>query len=378
MTPIGFSSFCALLNLIDKRPFSRILRNFFLFLFRRRITKVLLHITPSCNFRCRYCYFDSRADLLGTSQWLDLIRQSRKLSVRRIGLVGGEPFLYPDLEILLDEIRRLNMRAYIYTNGSEISKDWLKKLAKHQPFLIFKYDVDEEVYRYHTGQSFFSFSDLEENIRLSRRAGLRTMTFISLMKRNHLFVDKMVFRSFELGAFPVFERYIPVKGSVEDDNLSITDAEYARALGRLEQLLGPLARSWYSYVRLGSGGCSCYRELLSVSSSGEVSPCPFLPDDFSFGNVKQNSLEKIKETFLGKREQLFQRFSGCSFCAESSLCNGGCLTYAFYVRKKSAASCNRDTFLGHCGFLFYELCDDFEYLKRIINFAVLNETARKV
>jgi MoaA/NifB/PqqE/SkfB family radical SAM enzyme len=71
-----------------------------------------------CNARCVYCNSPSRKDpQLSTEEHRTLLREFARLGTVRIKLLGGEPLLRPDVGELVDEVRRLGMRAAMVTNG---------------------------------------------------------------------------------------------------------------------------------------------------------------------------------------------------------------------------------------------------------------------
>ena len=71
-----------------------------------------------CNARCVYCNSPSRKDpQLSTDQHRKLLGEFARLGTVRIKLLGGEPLLRPDVGELVDEVRRLGMRAAMVTNG---------------------------------------------------------------------------------------------------------------------------------------------------------------------------------------------------------------------------------------------------------------------
>ncbi len=54
---------------------------------------------------------------LSTDQHRQLLGEFARLGTVRIKFLGGEPLLRPDVGDLVDEVRRLGMRAAMVTNG---------------------------------------------------------------------------------------------------------------------------------------------------------------------------------------------------------------------------------------------------------------------
>lgn len=77
-----------------------------------------------CNLTCRHCYIElsptndrlayiTRAEV---ASYLDEIR-ALGLATREIGLTGGEPFMNPDIDAILDDVLARGFDALVLTNG---------------------------------------------------------------------------------------------------------------------------------------------------------------------------------------------------------------------------------------------------------------------
>ena len=72
----------------------------------------------ACDARCGYCNCPARENpLLDTRQHIGLLREWARLGAVRIKFLGGEPLLRADIGELVEETRRLGMRAAMVTNG---------------------------------------------------------------------------------------------------------------------------------------------------------------------------------------------------------------------------------------------------------------------
>lgn len=72
-----------------------------------------LELTRKCNLQCVHCYANSGPDLpisdgMTTHDWLVLLRSSRAEGCSSVQFIGGEPLIYPDLPLLLQEASSLN------------------------------------------------------------------------------------------------------------------------------------------------------------------------------------------------------------------------------------------------------------------------------
>ncbi len=86
-----------------------------------------------CNFKCSHCYVKApnteSKDRLTLENVRDIAQQFDKLNAWEVGIQGGEPLLFPDLE---DLIRCLDVHRFyvcVITNGYFMTDDTAKKLA---------------------------------------------------------------------------------------------------------------------------------------------------------------------------------------------------------------------------------------------------------
>ncbi|TGL64403.1 GTP 3',8-cyclase MoaA [Leptospira kmetyi] len=99
--------------------------------FGRSFKTLRISLLDRCNFACTYCvdresteFGLKRMDLLKTEEWVRLVEGLHStLDLKKVRLTGGEPTLYPDLKILVKELKNLNIpEISITTNGSVLSK----------------------------------------------------------------------------------------------------------------------------------------------------------------------------------------------------------------------------------------------------------------
>ena len=69
-----------------------------------------LVLTYACNNRCRWCYASSNNSYLAKSKTFREERQDgtldllKDIGIRKITLIGGEPSIYPNLDLLIEKI----------------------------------------------------------------------------------------------------------------------------------------------------------------------------------------------------------------------------------------------------------------------------------
>lgn len=88
---------------------------------------LLAELTYRCPLQCPYCSnpieFAQIKDELDTEQWLQVLRQGRKLGAAQLGFSGGEPLLRQDLEDLAGDARSLGYYSNLITSGMGLSRE---------------------------------------------------------------------------------------------------------------------------------------------------------------------------------------------------------------------------------------------------------------
>ncbi len=94
---------------------------------------VLAHIvvTRRCNLSCTYCSeFDDFSKPVPTAEMLRRIDLLAALGTTVITLTGGEPLLHPDLETIVQRVRRHGIIAVAVTNGYLLTPERIERLNR--------------------------------------------------------------------------------------------------------------------------------------------------------------------------------------------------------------------------------------------------------
>jgi len=95
---------------------------------------LLAELTYRCPLHCVFCYnpvdYAANRNELDTAQWIDVLRQGRKLGAAQLGFSGGEPLLRDDLEELVAEGRKLGYYTNLITSGIGLTEARLARLAE--------------------------------------------------------------------------------------------------------------------------------------------------------------------------------------------------------------------------------------------------------
>lgn len=82
---------------------------------------IQLHPTLTCNLACRHCYSTSgpaNRVRLPTPLLTGALDDAAALGFQAVSVSGGEPFLFPDLAVVLRHAKSLGLRTAVTTNGT--------------------------------------------------------------------------------------------------------------------------------------------------------------------------------------------------------------------------------------------------------------------
>lgn len=97
-----------------------------------RIRRLTVQLTRHCNLNCYYCYCHPLHGEVGGIRFDALIRfleACRPYSSAGVTLTGGEPLIYPQIDLLLDYLRVSNQFVALETNGYHLSERTLELLS---------------------------------------------------------------------------------------------------------------------------------------------------------------------------------------------------------------------------------------------------------
>ncbi|MDP3165430.1 MAG: pyrroloquinoline quinone biosynthesis protein PqqE [Hydrogenophaga sp.] len=93
---------------------------------------LLAELTYQCPLHCVFCYNPTQhariQDELTTAQWVDVMRQARKLGAAQLGFSGGEPLVRDDLEELVQEAHALGYYTNLITSGVGLNEARAQRL----------------------------------------------------------------------------------------------------------------------------------------------------------------------------------------------------------------------------------------------------------
>jgi MoaA/NifB/PqqE/SkfB family radical SAM enzyme len=268
---------------------------------------MLISPTMRCNFRCQGCYASSykREDDMKPEVFDRVIGEAEDIGINFFIVLGGEPFLYPEL---LPIIRKHNRSFFqLYTNGSLIDKAMAKKLVQLGnvgPQL----SVNGPAEYTDASRGKGTFDQVMRAMDNLREAGC-VFGFSSLLTRNNLdavcseeWIDLLI----EKGAlYGWLFLYMPVGDDV-DINLMPTPEQRNKlriAMRHFRQTKPTLPIDFWNDGTLTGGCIAGGRLYFHINHHGDVEPCIFC--HFATHNINNCSLAEALASpfFMGIKER---------------------------------------------------------------------------
>ncbi len=332
------------------------------------VDSVIWIITGACNLNCIHCYaYRWRgARELSLEEKMRLVREFSECEIEYVNISGGEPLLHPHTLPVLGAIRDAGIDASIVTNGTVVTPEKARFLARRGVYVFVSLDGPREAHEAHRGRG--TYEAVLRGLKLLREAGANYSLVMAVSRLNWRYTPDFVELAVKLGAdrpilIPVMPSGRALENQVYIDAWSYMKAVVAAArkaaeLGiRLQLWCSPFAHlilppELREYVTI-----SFCRDapVIDIDPEGNVLLCDVI--DVKLGSVRGKSLREVVEEVENHplvREILEPRGLPrvCSTCPYGSLCRGGCFARAYALRGGLNAGdplCPRVALLGGGG-----------------------------
>ena len=310
---------------------------------------LLAELTYQCPLHCVFCYNPTQhariQDELTTAQWVDVMRQARKLGAAQLGFSGGEPLVRDDLEELVQEAHALGYYTNLITSGvglNEARAQRLKDAGLDHIQLSFQ-DSTRELNDFLSHTKTF---ELKQKVARLIKAHDWPMVMNCVLHRHNLpHVDQIIEMALALDA-----EYLELANTqyygwawVNRDHLMPTheqliEAEavvnrYREKIGKRCKLLFVVPDYFEERPKACMNGWGSF--FLSVAPDGVAMPCHNARDlpGLKLPNVRDMALADIWQ-----KSRAFNAFRGedwmqppCRTCDERHKDFGGCHCQAFLI-----------------------------------------------
>lgn len=302
-----------------------------------------LRITLRCNLSCRYCFLGASLhqtdqETMTVGDYRYLIRVCKERGLQEVVFTGGEPFVRFDLlRELIAYSTSLDLRTKIHSNGTLISEDRCNQLTKAglAEIRISIDAVDEVLFEGITGSRSLH-RRLNDNLRLlAEQERLTVGGRFTITGLNYQHIPQVYDYCVENGfAYLEFKPVAIVGNASHNPALCLSREQHMHAMeaaltlresNKLElRFDSPCFHFLLKETNIPHYSCSCASRRLSVSPSGEVTPCVYLGiEELSIGNIFKDDMQDIYDSEFNK-DMRFTVPEECKKCLYFAICKGGC------------------------------------------------------
>lgn len=315
--------------------------------------KTEISITGICNQKCEHCS-NGGGNKKGVLR-LKLLKEILKWHPGYIVLTGGEPFLHPEIDEIIYQVKSDNAFLRICTNGTllsaKINIDFLEAMDENDIIQISFDAADKETYAKMRGSD--NFEKVLTNIRsIKKRYPYINIELHCVPTQYNITQLTSIYRlANQLGvSYFSVSPLAPLGNASELNEIPTIDlmqahcnlleqaANFSTAyIGRpyeLEALYGMIAFN-NVFNAEKSYSCAAGFESIYVDHYGNIYPCVYMQiKDFCLGHVS-DGIENIRNICNQKLRPCISLIdTPCGNCYMWGLCNGGCLGLSYARRGK--------------------------------------------
>lgn len=307
-------------------------------------TGLVVGLTERCNLTCAYCYAEStpkKGEMISKELFEERVMNCSKYHFRdnptfsrKISLVGGEPFLHPQLFEFVEIAYKWGYAPSITTNGTvNISTENLKTLSKLKCELNFSVDGPNDSIHSLTRKS--KFKKIFKQIQKAIEIGISTQVSCFVHSGNFEYLEQYLNEFLLLGISGVnfntlnqIGRGLTAEGisSVKNDELFKKLTELCQKNKNYISVLK--GNSYYSILFtvancISKIDCGVGQEAFYLDTDGSLYICGALKfnkfkvqgDD---GNIDSNKVDKIIDSLQ------IEKIEDCHDCDFAYFCAGDC------------------------------------------------------
>src|SRR6185369_1796622 len=300
-------------------------------------------VSLACNLRCSHCLSSSGEPAIGEltrEEALDLVEQLHEAKVFQVNFGGGEPFMRPDFEEILDACHARGIMTCVSTNGTLLDQARVSRLAESNMIAI-QVSMDgatRETCDAIRGRGVYDKAI--EAVKLLAATRIPTSINTVLTTQNCGEIPAMHEMARSLGVSLRVSRFrLSGRGADNWESLRPTPSQLIEFSDWLSQSgdvrTGDSFFSLTSQERQGLGLnlCGAAKLTCCVSPTGHMYPCAFLQTDrFEAGDLRTSSFQEIwdnSEIYASFRSL---RIHSCEECQRFDQCHGGCPAVAWHLK----------------------------------------------
>ena len=318
---------------------------------------LLAEVTYRCPLHCAFCYNPTDYDKhtkneLSTEQWIQALRDARKMGALQLGISGGEPLLRDDIEDIVIEAHKLGYYSNLITSGVGLTEKRIQAFKEGglDHIQLSMHDITEDISNFITDTRTF---ELKKKVAgMIKAHGYPMVLNVVIHRYNIDHVDKILEMAEALGADYVELANTQYYGwsLVNRSQLMPTREQLDRAeaaTNAFRERVGNKMKVFFvvpDYFSDRPKKCmNGWGEVfMIVTANGDVLPCHsarVLPG-LTFPNVRENGLE-----WAWKESPAFNKYRGmdwlkepCRSCDEKEKDLGGCRCQSYLLSGDAEAA----------------------------------------
>ena len=311
---------------------------------------LLAEITYRCPLHCAFCYNPTNYDKhsqneLSTEQWIQVLRDARKLGAVQLGISGGEPLLRDDIEEIVVEAKKLGYYSNLITSGVGLTEKRIQTLKEGglDHIQLSMHDVTADINNFITSTKTF---ELKKKVAaMIKNHGYPMVLNVVIHRYNIDHIKEILEMAEGLGADYVElantqyygwalvnrNQLMPLKEQI--DHAEAVTNEFRKKVGNKMKIFFVVPDYFSDRPKKCMNGWG--EVFMIVTANGDVLPCHsarVLPN-MQFPNVREQGLE-----WAWKDSPAFNKFRGkgwmkepCRSCPEQDNDLGGCRCQAFLL-----------------------------------------------
>ena len=295
-----------------------------------------LHLTESCNLKCKHCYQTFKdCRLLSVEEVRQIMEQADELKREngfdelKVNLTGGEPLIIPNIKEYIEVVLEKADKLLLMTNGTMIDEKLASYLSFKNIAVQISIDGVRETHDFIRGEG--SYDKAMRGIKLLTDKNVRVVVGCTIHKDNFREVMEVVKNVKDAKIKKIwFDRYIPCGNAqpLNDDEFleAMTYLAGAKSYESKDFEVGTSRALQFLFTASIPYKCTALTKSMTVLPDGTVYPCRRMP--ILLGNCFE---QRLKELFKHPLRMVLERPPHkCKDCYKSKSCKGGlrCLTYA--------------------------------------------------
>ncbi len=328
------------------------------------VNTIWLTTNRTCNNKCEWCYAKNGkpTEQMSLADACGIVDVAKKMHVKKIIIIGGEPTLYDNLFELVKYISDNGIEVWMASNGRMMSDaDFAKKLVScgvSRFDLSLKATSEGEYFELTHNKGFDealkgyknladlglfpnmsyviiddNFKKIEEIIEIIEKNNIRNFTFqfvkpvVSLKSDDIMPLDKM-------GSF-VAQIYKRMKNVDVNYKLEISFPLCVIEPQILSEMIEAKVINTCCHIQKGTG--VVFDNYFRILPCNHFVDFPYKPE--SMKGCTQASLEEYfesPEVLEFRKKSRYYPSEKCASCSLWNICGGGCFTRWFYIDPKTA------------------------------------------